>query len=248
MIKIDFRYFSKVLDAPSEAIVLLPNDACSEEKPKPYKVLYLLHGFHGDNTSWLRNSLIELYATEYNICVVMPDAKNSFYTDMKYGCNYYMAIAKELPKLICNSFNVSDKREDTFICGLSMGGYGALKIGLRECSRFAACAGLSSVADMKTRVNRHAEFNIMDLIFGEERIVPDEDNLFYLADKMNDNADKPRIYLACGTGDALYPMNIKFKEKLESLDYDFTYREGEGIHNWYFWNEYIKYVLEWMFK
>lgn len=247
MLKIDFKYFSKVMDAPTEATVLLPEkDAYSEVKPQPYKCLYLLHGLHGDYTTWTRKCAIERYVDKYNVCVVMPDAKSSFYTDMKYGYKYYTAVAKELPRIICNNFNVSDKREDNYVAGYSMGAYGAIKMALRECDRFSAAAGLSTVADMVSRAKENNEF--LDWIFGEERIVPDEDNLFYLAEKMNDNPNKPRLYMGVGTSDSRYPMSVKFKEKLDTLNYDFTYRESEGAHNWLFWDEYIKYVFEWMFE
>lgn len=248
MIKTELRYSSRALGMPTSATVLLPQDVIGE-KPAPYKCLYLLHGMHGDSTSWIRNSAIERYAGQYNICVVMPEAHDSFYTDMKYGKAYYTAIAEELPRLICNTFNVSDKREDTFVAGLSMGGYGALKIALRAHERFCAGAGLSSAADMEVRAKRcfGEPGYFMDCIFGPERIVPEEDNLFSLAKAAEKKATKPRIYVACGTEDALYPMNVKFNEAMQNMDFDYTYREGPGAHTWDYWDAQIVEVLRWMF-
>jgi S-formylglutathione hydrolase FrmB len=158
---------------------------------------------------------------------------------------YYTYIAKELPKVIREFFNVSDKREDNFVAGLSMGGYGALKIGLRECDTFCAAAGLSSCTD----INRRADFrnDLFKAIFGEDGEVPPEEDLFYLVEKQNSNPNKPRLYVGIGMEDFLYAENVRFKEKVESLDYDFTYRESHGVHSWNFWDEYIQYVLKWMF-
>ena len=78
--------------------------------------------------------------------------------------------------------------------------------------------------------------------------IPDEEDLFCLAEKTNSNAQKPRIFMGVGTEDFLYQSNVKLKKKFEQLDYDFTYRESSGIHNWAFWDEYIQYVLQWMLE
>lgn len=208
------------------------------------KCLYLLHGLSDDQSIWHRRTSIERYAQEYGICVVMPFAEKSFYTDMKYGSNFYTYIAKELPQIIQEIFNVSDKREDNYIAGHSMGGYGALKIGLRECDKFCAAAGLSSVADIV--VSGSLFKYAMVPIFGEDISVPESEDLFYLAEQTNNNPNKPRIFMGVGTEDFLYKSNIKLKEKFETLDYDYTYRESEGAHTWEFWDEYIQYVLKWM--
>lgn len=174
----------------------------------------------------------------------MPAGDKSFYTDMKYGGKYYTYIAKELPKLVQEFFNVSEKREDNFIAGLSMGGYGALKIGMRECESFSAAAGLSGVADIEATVDMFKDVFIP--IFGEELNIPDSENLFKIAEVTDKNPLKPRIFMGVGTEDFLYKGNKKLKEKFESLDFDYTYRESAGDHNWAFWDEYIKYALEWM--
>ena len=246
----DFKFYSESLRMQTEVYVVMPQRSSAGEigienkaEAKKYKCLYLLHGLSDDHTIWLRRTSIERYATEYGICVVMPCGHRSFYTDMKYGGKYYTYIAKELPRVIREFFNVSDKREDNYIAGLSMGGYGALKIGLREHSRFCAAAGLSSVADIK----RENFDEVLIPIFGEEKNIPAEEDLFSLAEMNNENNDKPRIYMAVGTEDFLYQDNLRLKAKFESLDYDYTYREGPGTHCWKFWDEYIQYVLKWMF-
>ena len=248
---LDFRFYSEALGMQTECYVVLPQRSSSGEigiennaEAKKYKCLYLLHGLSDDHTIWLRRTSIERYAAEYGICVVMPCAHKSFYTDMMYGNKYYTYIAKELPHIICEFFQVSDKREDNYIAGLSMGGYGALKIGMRECDSFCAVAALSAVADIK-----HIRFpEVMIPIWGEDLRIPQEDDLFYLAEQCEKNKNKPRLFMAVGTEDFLYEDNVHLKEKISGLDFDFTYAEAPGEHNWKFWDEYIQYVLKWMFQ
>ncbi|MDD6483019.1 MAG: alpha/beta hydrolase family protein [Clostridiales bacterium] len=249
---VQLHIFSEALGMQTEVYVVMPQKSADGEigikggaDDKKYKCLYLLHGLSDDHTIWLRRTSIERYAQERGICVVMPFGAKSFYTDMKYGSKYYTYIAKELPKIITEFFNVSDKREDNFIAGLSMGGYGALKIGLKECERFCAAAGLSSVADIENELKTLFRDTAIPIV-GEELEVPKEENLFYLAEKQNTNPLKPRIFMGVGTEDFLYEDNLKLKAKFEELDYDYTYRESPGAHSWAFWDEYIQYVLDWM--
>lgn len=249
----ELNIYSESLGTQQTVYVVIPQRQTSGEigienggGTGKYKCLYLLHGLSDNHTIWLRRTSIERYAQEYGICVVMPSADRSFYTDMKYGENYYTYIAKELPRVIREFFNVSEKREDNYIAGLSMGGYGALKIGMKECGSFCAAAGLSSVADIAL-VKTMWQSDAVN-IFGEEMEIPEEEDLFYLAEKCSLKPDKPRIFMGCGTEDFMYKENIRLKEKFESLDFDYTYRESEGTHGWSFWDEYIQYVLKWMLK
>lgn len=249
----ELNFYSESLGTQQTVNVIIPQRNASGEigienggAAEKYKCLYLLHGLSDNQTIWLRRTSIERYAQEYGICVVMPFGDRSFYTDMKFGGKYYTYIAKELPRVIREFFNVSKKREDNYIAGLSMGGYGALKIGMRECETFCAAAGLSSVAD----IEREKEMWKQDAvnIFGLDMKVPDEDDLFKIAEKCSENPLKPRIYMGCGTEDFLYGDNIRLKEKFESLNFDYKYRESPGAHSWDFWDEYIQYVLKWMLE
>lgn len=249
----NLKFYSEALGMQTEVYVVIPQRDTRGEigvetnaSEGKYKCLYLLHGLSDDHSIWLRRTSIERYASEYGICVVMPAAGKSFYTDMKYGMKYYTYIAKELPKIIREFLNVSGRREDNFVAGLSMGGYGALKIGLRECDSFCAAAGLSPVAQMQ-----YDEWHrpLFVPIFGDVDHIPREDDLFCLVEKQNTNPNRPRLYIGIGTEDGLYPGVVRLRDKLNTLDYDFTYRESEGRnHTWDFWDEYIQHVLEWMLK
>ncbi|MEE1224172.1 MAG: alpha/beta hydrolase family protein [Clostridia bacterium] len=248
---IDLKFYSESLGMQSEVYVVIPQRSSNGEigiegkkSDDKYKCLYLLHGLSDDHSIWLRRTSIERYATEYGICVVMPCGGRSFYTDMKYGAKYFTYITEELPGIVREFLNVSDKREDTYIAGLSMGGYGALKSALKKPEVFCACAGLSSVADIRCGLFDE----VLVPVFGDELVIPDDEDLFFLADRTNANPQKPRVFMGVGTEDFLYDANQRLKEKMETLDYDFTYRESSGTHCWEFWDEYIQYVLEWMFS
>ena len=241
------KFYSETLGTQAEINVIIPQGSkeSGNEENQKYKCLYLLHGYGDDHTTWSRNTSIERYAEKHGICVVLPHAEKSFYANMKYGPDYYNYIANEVPSVIRRLFNVSSKREDNFIAGFSMGGYGALKIALRECDKFAAGAGLSPCADM----NNLSFKDELVPIFGEEITIPNEDDLLYLADQKANEENRPRLFVAIGTNDFLYENNIVFRQKLKNNGYDFTYQEAEGQdHNWQFCDEYIQHILDWMFK
>ncbi len=251
MALVELKFYSQMLGMQTEAYVVIPQRFTNGEigiegncNNGELKCLYLLHGLSDDHSIWLRRTSIERYAADYGICVVMPCGGRSFYTDMKYGMKYFSYITEELPNVVREFFRVSDKREDTYIAGLSMGGYGALKAALRKPEVYCAAAGLSSVADIKCGMFD----DTLVPVFGEELNISDEEDLFFLAEKTNLSPVKPRIFMGVGTEDFLYEPNMRLKQKFKQLDYDFTYRESSGSHNWAFWDEYIKYVLEWMFK
>lgn len=246
----ELKFFSETLGVQSSIYAVIPQSSNTGEigigkaSAQQYKCMLLLHGLSDDNSIWLRRTSIERYAAQYNMAVIMPSADKSFYTDMKYGSAYYTYIAKEVPRIASEFFKLSNRREDWFVAGLSMGGYGALKIGLRECDRFCAAASLSGVVDIKAFASSDRR-DVFIPIFGKEINIPDDDDLFYLTKKNEDNPERPRIYMGVGTEDYLYADNRKMKSHLENLNYDFVYRESPGVHCWEFWDEYIQYALKW---
>lgn len=219
---------------------------------KIYPVLYLLHGLSDDHTIWSRRTSIERYAADMDLIVVMPTTHRGFYTDMAAGAKYWTFISEELPVIVKNFFPASSRREDTFAAGLSMGGYGALKLGLRCPEKFAAVAGLSSVTDVSSFMQleeRGTEFSVeMQRIFGApDKVKGSPDDLFYLASKLAEGKQAaPKIFQCCGTEDFLYQDNIKFRNHLEKIKIDFHYQEAPGIHEWAFWDRYIQDVLKWL--
>ncbi len=248
---IDFKFYSEALGMQAEAYIVIPQNQTSGQigldgktAGGKYKCLYLLHGLTDDHTVWMRRTSIERYAAKYGICVVMPCAHRSFYCNIKNGSNYYDYIANELPRIVCEFFNVSSRREDNFIAGNSMGGYGALKIAMRNPDRFCAAAGLSSVTDISAPWER----SIMNAIFGEGQPIPANDDLYYLSEKCAEMPCRPRIFMAVGTEDWLYQDSVKLRERLISLGYAPEYVEERGEHNWDFWDKHIQTALEFLTK
>ena len=235
------KFESKVLGKETAFNVILPE----KKYEGPYKCLYLLHGLGDDENNWINNSGIVKYAEKYGIAVVTPRAEASFYSNMSSGPRYYDHIAHEIPEVVRSMFNVSHKREDNFIAGLSMGGYGALKIGLRECGTYCAIGSLSPCGDIK-KLEGFDFF--LSQIFGEDIDVPDCDDVLYLAKKAESDPQKPRIFLGIGFDDFLYENDKPVRAFFEASAYDYTYRESAGVHNWAFWDEYIQYVLQWMLE
>lgn len=251
MAYIQLHVFSPALGMQTEVAVIIPQKDTTGEigignqaNDHQYKTLYLLHGLSDDHSIWLRRSSIERYATEYGICVVMPFGGRSFYMNQKNGENYYTYISKELPALMSEFFRVSNKREDRYIAGLSMGGYGALKIALKNSNSFCMAAGLSSVANIRNEMWKEHLENMI----GKENYLPDDEDLFALTTAMENSPTKPKLYMCCGTEDFLYADNVALRDHIQKLNFDYTYEEEPGVHCWEYWDKKIQRVLAWMFK
>ncbi len=252
MALINIKFASETLGRCTDINVVIPQRKTAGEigiknnaVDKKYKTVLLLHGLSDDNTIWLRRTSVERYATELGIALVLPSADKSFYTDMKYGDRFYTYISEEVLNAAREYLPLSDKREDNFVAGLSMGGYGALKIALRNPESFSAAAALSAVCDVESFLEKFD--TLRTPIFGEDP-VPYSDNLFRLAEERAPCQKKPRIFMGCGTSDGLHAENLRLRDKLASLGYDLSYRESEGNHSWAFWDEYIRYAFDFLLK
>jgi putative tributyrin esterase len=248
-------FFSHTLGMSMQMNVILPQpdkDQVGFGSDKKIPVLYLLHGMSDDHSAWLRQTSIERYVSDRNIAVVMPSTHLGWYTDMAYGNKYWTFISEELPQ-ICHTFfnNLSKQREDTFVAGLSMGGYGALKLGLGASQHFSAVASLSGALDVFAIClysQNTEEKPFWENVFGEADLVKGSDNdLLHLATKLKTSGKPiPRIFMWCGTEDFLYDQNMTMKQHLEDLNIDFTYEESPGDHTWKYWDAQIQRVLDWL--
>ena len=229
-----------VLPQPTEAQIGVASTETSEAGPP---LLYLLHGMSDDHTAWLRYTSIERYATALGVAVVMPAAARSFYADEAHGHRYWTFLSEELPAVVGRFFRVSERREDTFVAGLSMGGYGALKWALRQPERFAAAASLSGALDVVALAGLAERRELPDRIFGG---TPGPgDDLFALLAGADPEA-LPSLYVACGTEDQLFAGNTRFVDAAydRGLDVEVDFRPGE--HEWGFWDTEIQSVLRWL--
>lgn len=240
-------YYADALGVQTRMHVLLPQRLAAGKA----KTLYLLHGMSDDEGTWMRRTSIERYAEEKGLAVVMPDGGLGWYTDMYRGLAWFKFISKELPALCRRFFPIlSDKREDTYIGGNSMGGYGALKCALRAPQTFSKVISLSGALDaVDTAINNTvpATRRYWEDVFGPaEDVSGSENDLFAAATALTDPALRPRIYMWCGTEDFLYGQNIRMRDHLRALGYDLTYEESPGDHQWQYWDKKIADALNWL--
>lgn len=259
LIQVNFLSSSLMRTVPVNVILpvdklLLPG--MPKKENKPFKTMYLLHGIFGNYTDWVSGTNIQRWAEEKDLAVVMPSGDNMFYVDQKESHNCYGEfIGRELVDITRKMFPLSHKREDTFIAGLSMGGYGAIRNGLKYHDTFGYIAGLSSaivVDGIEQRTNDTPNFierrDFAESIFGDLSKVEMSDlNPKWLVRKLcGEHTDLPRVYLACGTEDSLLEGNRKMRDYMKEAGMDVTYEEGPGAHEWDFWNRYIKKVIDWL--
>src|SRR5215216_1738386 len=160
MILTEVKFYSETLTLQSTMDVLLPQRSlvdAQKKLQKKFRALYLLHGHSDDHTAWQRWTSIERYVEGLNMAVVMPAVHLSFYNDMAYGGKYWQFFSEEVPALVRDMFSLSAEREDNFVAGLSMGGYGAFKLALTHPERFAAAASLSGAVDIREVVREKKE-------------------------------------------------------------------------------------------
>jgi len=244
------RYHSEVLRMPAAMEVLLPQAGSADSRgqcgPGPYAALYLLHGVHEDHTAWLRRSNIERYVRGLPLAVVMPAGHHGWHTDMAYGRDYFRFLTEELPALCERMFPLSSSREDRYIAGASMGGYGALKAALAAPETFGAAASFSGPTDVLGVYDRLDSALAAD-IFGSRSGLPGSaGDLFAAAEKLA-GAEKPRadFYLWCGKEEPLYPENLRFCRHLQELGLPLTFAEGEG-ESWDAWDRCVRDFLQWL--
>ena len=252
MALITLQYRSEALRMATTVDVILPE--CGRLGPDGCcKTLYLYHGLSDDQSSWRRYTSIERYAAKYGIAVVMPSVERSWYTDMAMG-NYFTFVTEELPR-VCRSYFrcMTERREDTFVAGESMGGYGAMKAALLCPETFGGCIALSGSYDV-TRKNRNRSetiFREWQTIFGAypAELEGSEFDLFAAANRRaEEGTELPRMYLWCGTEDHLLEVSRRFHTHLEQLKIPHAYSESEGDHSWKWWDLQIQKALDWMFS
>ena len=258
------NFISKSLMRTVPVNVILPCDklvfpGMPEPEVKPFKTLILLHGILGNYTDWVNGTRIQRWAEAKNLCVVMPSGDNAFYVDNELSANYYgKFIGEELPAMMRKMFHLSDKREDMFIAGLSMGGFGALRNGLRYNDTFGAIASLSGAfilrePDPDKDDEEIGRMGIEKFCFGtmKEGWYSEKNPQFIakqLADRKaaGEDVNFPKIYMCCGTEDGLLGANHTVRDDLISKGFDVTYEEGPGGHEWNFWDTYIEKILNWL--
>ncbi|MCI8443497.1 MAG: esterase family protein [Provencibacterium sp.] len=254
LLHVDF--FSEVLGMCCQMDVILPQRTQGQigltgnALAGKYPTLYLLHGMSDDHTIWQRRTSIERYVSELGWAVVMPAVQLGWYTNMRHGGRYFDYVAKELPR-ICREFfpSMSSSPQDTYVAGLSMGGYGALKLALAAPETFGAAASLSGAVDIARRCEEQdGKEPLWTNVFGlASHVRGSENDLFALAESLASSGEKlPPLYMWCGTEDFLINDNRRLRDSLNGWGYSLHYEESAGAHRWDCWDEKIQSVLAWL--
>lgn len=222
---------------------------------QPLRSLYLLHGFSGSQNDWLNFSRIRELADRHQVAVFMLTGENRFYVNDELREEYYGEyIGRELVDFTRKLFPLSAAREDTWIGGLSMGGYGAIRNGLKYAERFGRIIALSSALipyrvanispDYKDGI---ASYSYYASVFGDlSRLLgSDKDPEQLVRDVKAQGLALPELYMACGTEDMLLDVNRRFHQFLEGEQAAHYYEEGPGDHNWVYWDKHIEAALDW---
>jgi putative tributyrin esterase len=228
--------------------IILPDPGRMNGVPvRKRKVLYLLHGLSDDASAWQRYTSIETIADTYGLVAVMPSVGRSFYTDQPNGQKYFSYLVDELPQYLSDVFDLSPKREDTLIAGVSMGGYGAMKAAFLHPEGYFAAASFSGFLSLKFLEAypddpRQKEFTYL---FGDlpKLAGSDHDPEVWLKNGSRNPSALPQLYTACGLQDDLYPLNQLFRVQCLSLGIPLNYHEENARHDWYFWDAQISRFL-----
>jgi S-formylglutathione hydrolase FrmB len=246
LLRID--HVPQTVQVNSPLYILLPDPGKMGDIPLARrKVLYLLHGLSDDGSAWQRYTSIETLAAAYGLVVVMPSAGRSFYTDMPNGQNYFTYLTEELPRYLADVFNLSPRREDTFIAGNSMGGYGAIKAAFLHPERYAAAASFSGVLSLLVLQAlpddpRRKEFG---LLFGdlEKLSGSDHDPATWLTRAAQNPSALPKLFISVGRQEDIYILSGMFHAACQSQGISSEYYEEDGQHDWFLWDKHIRLFL-----
>lgn len=212
-----------------------------------YKAVWLLHGYTADDTTWMRNVNIEQLAAKYDIAIIMPEGRNAFYTDSNF-IPYYSFFVKELMPKIQGMLPISNKPEENYVAGVSMGGYGALKIGFLNPDKISRIAAMSPVADIEHFRNNEKSpmpLNTFDTIFDSDEKVKENQ----ITTIFNKYQPQQKVLQLCGDEDFMHEDNMVLKEFLEKqLKDNYTFMPVKGDHSWTTWSKNIDQVLNWLTK
>lgn len=263
-------YYSDVMKQKIGVCVIIPENKWGyslADRPADYRypTLWLLCGGGFDHTDWLRYTAIELYAAKHGIAVVMPGISYAAYVDTaEGGYPYWTQISQELPEYLRKVFPLSCAREDNFVCGFSMGGYGAFKFAMQRPEMFAACgtfAGPIGIIPRKPIASDEMlgqpclrddfceePFGTLWAAFGSaanRRNTPD-DNLYMLEKHLEAGTSLPRFYIAVGDEDPTAPEGYATMDEMHRLGLVFEDIRDDGKHDWVYCNKHVQRFLNWI--
>jgi S-formylglutathione hydrolase FrmB len=244
---------SKLVNTTLPYNVILPPDYRTSSATR-YPVLYLLHGFGGHYSDWVTRTNVADYAAQYRLIVVTPEGNNGWYTDSASTATdkYESYILKELIPDVEKRFRTIESRYGRGIAGLSMGGYGALKFGLKSPATFAFAGSMSGAVAVPSWTEddyqnlkwiRDSAFSAFGPLGSEAHKAND---IFEITGNLSNAriASLPYLYLDCGTEDILISDNNRLAALLREKKIPHEFRELPGDHSWPYWNQQVQEVLK----
>lgn len=228
--------------------VILPDD----RTPGDYPVLWLLHGGGGNENDFLHNTRIRGYADKHRLAVVMPHAGYSRYCNMAWGADYFDYLTRELPAAVRHLFpRISPRREDNYIAGFSLGGSGAISLGMRRPDLYGTIGVLSASSIIPLEHLRplsaggpsapggKGKKSVNMLNFGTEdtgelKGNPEHDVLLNAREIIREGKIAPRVFHAVGEQDHAYPVGLGLKaffEGFEGNPFCYEFHSWPGAHN-----------------
>jgi S-formylglutathione hydrolase FrmB len=235
----EFHWGSGVLGKQVTTRLILP-----ERGKPPFAVLYLLHGLSDDYTIWSRRTRIETCVANLPLIVVMPDGGRGYFTDNERGPAYARHLAEELPSVIERNFPAKPSRSSRCVGGLSMGGYGALRLALGCPDRFCSATSHSGALLAGSRPPRKGDLfpDEFKLVFGS-RPAGSSHDLVHLAGQCKSAGTLPRLRIDCGTEDFLLDQNRGFHDRLTEMKIPHEYEEFPGSHSWDYWDIHVREAI-----
>jgi putative tributyrin esterase len=245
------QFESKLVGKTLPYNVLLPIDYQQPAaKTKRYPVVYLLHGLTGHYTNWVEKTQLANYSAAYDFIIVTPEGNDGWYTDSATvpSDKYESYILQELIPDVEKRFRAGSKREDRAIAGLSMGGYGAIKFGLKHPEKFAFAASLSGAFSVASWTEQDLKDPgaIRDSIMQTFGPANSETRAANDVSKLTREAKPellPFLFIDCGTEDFLFNDNRQFVNLLLERKIQHEYRQLPGSHSWQFWDSQVQEVL-----
>lgn len=249
---------SQSLCSTTTVRLYLPCDISDERGSEVKGMMTLLHGFTNDGDDWVNYSAAIRYAADNGLALLIPDASNSFYHDTAAGQAYYTWITQEMPALLQKMVNLPWQREKNVICGLSMGGYGALMIGMNNPHRYFGCASFSGAVDLQMMLDAAATHPEVKTTFapilGQSLYLAPDRDLMQLARQVSllPAEQQPKILCTVGRQDIepymIYPQNLRLKAHAQQLGLDFHYLEWSGKHEWSVWDRSLVHAIDLFFQ
>lgn len=254
MANLHLNFRSDCLSRSVYPVVFLPDFNGWNDRQPPYPTLYFLPGYSGGALETAHFTNFSLFSMLYGIAIVMLDGENSFYVDdEKRGAMFSQYAGQEIVEATRALLPLSHKRADTFIAGISMGGYGALINGLRYCDTFGKIAMLSPALEILRRKRENPEKcpislgELLGTIGSEEEAANTYKDPLYASRKAIAQGNLPDMFLGCGKQDELViDASRRYACEMADLGHPITVYETDGLHDHVFWKQAMTPLCEFL--